>query len=729
MNSSTSRALSAPTTTDGEFLKPFMLRWSARLLCLLVATIALTGCSRTSGSLARPQPRPGYFFVATNGNDSWSGLVPVPNSERTDGPFQTLSRALEASRAYQAVSRSSGGARAIYLCRGTHFLNEPLRFNSQDSQLLVAAYGTERPVLSGGTRIVDWQERQFSGQKLWVAPAESASGEPWRFHQLWVNGRRAIRARHPNQGYLSVAAVPDTTKVWTEGQSRFQFKSGDLENWPTISQAEVVVMSRWVESRLPILQVQPGTNVVSFGKRAMFQLAAGDPYYLEGAFEALDQPGEWFLDTEKNLVFYKPRPGETLAQLSVIAPVLPQLVFLDGTSENPIKNLRFVDVDFSHTEWYFPKGFEVDTTRQSSIPATPAVGGFAQAAIGVPGAVVGKFVLDSSFDRCRFTNLGGYALELARGCQRNTIGSCDFTDLGAGGLRLGETEIRTEPEDRAGDNTVIDCRFAEGGRIFHSGIGIWIGQSPGNRLLHNEIHDFYYTGISVGWTWGYGPALATNTLVAFNLVHHIGVQSNGDGPILSDMGGIYTLGRHHGSVIANNLWHDIAGLRYGGWGIYFDEGTSGMLAVSNVVYRTTHGGFHQHYGATNKVFNNIFAFGVEHQLQRTRPEQHPSFSFATNIVYSSHGLLLGGNWDGALTMDWNLYCDTRPTALPARLNFYGGTVDQWHARGYDRNSRIEDPLFVDPGNGDFTLRPGSPAFRLGFRPIQLQEVGPRRPAK
>ena len=158
--------------------------------------------------------------------------------------------------------------------------------------------------------------------------------------------------------------------------------------------------------------------------------------------------------------------------------------------------------------------------------------------------------------------------------------------------------------------------------MFASAVGIWIGQSPGNRITHNLIHDFYYTGISIGWTWGYGPSLATNNTVELNHVHHIGVKSDGDGPILSDMGGIYTLGKQPGTVIRNNLWHDIAGIRYGGWGIYFDEGSSGILAESNVVYRTTHGGFHQHYGETNVVRNNIFAFARDHQIQRTRPEPH-----------------------------------------------------------------------------------------------------------
>ncbi len=259
--------------------------------------------------------------------------------------------------------------------------------------------------------------------------------------------------------------------------------------------------------------------------------------------------------------------------------------------------------------------------------------------------------------------------------------------------------------------------------MFPSAVGIWIGQSPDNRLTYNLIHDFYYTGISIGWTWGYGPALATNNLVAFNHIHHIGVKSDGDGPILSDMGGIYTLGRQPGTLVLNNLWHDIAGLRYGGWGIYFDEGSSSIVARSNIVYRTTHGGFHQHYGATNIVENNIFAFGRDQQVQRTRPEAHISFSFTTNIVYFDSGVLLGGNWSNDnYRMDYNIYCDTRLKPGSVDMPFAGATWDQWRTRGHDLHSRIGDPLFIAPQKYDFRLKPASPARNVDFQPIDLRGV-------
>jgi parallel beta-helix repeat protein len=203
------------------------------------------------------------------------------------------------------------------------------------------------------------------------------------------------------------------------------------------------------------------------------------------------------------------------------------------------------------------------------------------------------------------------------------------------------------------------------------------------------------------------------------------VMSNGDGPILSDMGGIYTLGMQPGTRVINNLWHDIGGFRYGGWGIYFDEGSSSIVAENNIVYRTTHGGFHQHYGATNIVRNNIFAFARDHQLQRSREEDHVSFRFTNNIVLFDKGALLGSTWkNDKFILDRNLYWDLRQTD-PGQMKFANGTLQQWQQRGHDQNSVIADPRFRGLDQDDYTLRSGSPARKLGFKPINMRDVGPR----
>jgi parallel beta-helix repeat protein len=708
----------------------------------------LAGCLSHGQSPAPPNASPvSTFFVATNGNDAWSGTLPVPNRKKTDGPFATPVHALQAVR----QARRDGTSRKpikIGLRNGTYFVTTPLTVYPEDSGLTISAYKGEKPIVSGGRRITNWNEVTIQNRKFWTADLPEVREGTWYFHQLWVNGQRATRARHPNKGYLKIASLPDSTPEWSQGQTRFAFHEGDIKASPSITNAEVIAMTRWVESRLPITSVDETNHIVSFGRKSVFQLAADDPYYIENAFEFLDEPGEWYLDQSAGSLYYLPRPGEKPEQIEAIAPVLSQVVRLEArsgpaTNSSPsppseeragerrpfFQNVSFRGITFSHTEWYFPSGFRGGTGKPSKKPPPPnEPGGFAQAAVGVPGAVWGEGIRNCSFENCSFRHLGTYGLELGKTSASNHVLGCEFSDLGAGGIKIGATAIDQNEPTRA--NEISDCHIHDGGKLFASAVGIWIGQSPDNRLTHNLIHDFFYTGISIGWTWGYGATAATNNLIAFNHVHHIGVKSEGDGPILSDMGGIYTLGMQPGTKIINNLWHDISGLRYGGWGIYLDEGSSSVLVASNVVYRTTHGGFHQHYGATNVLRNNIFAFARDQQLQRTRPEPHISFSFETNIVYFDSGVLLGGNWgEDRYRVDWNLYFDSRAAAKTNSINFAGATLDQWRQRGHDAHSIVTDPLFIAPDKDDFRLRPDSPALRYGFQPIQLDNVGPRASAQ
>lgn len=692
----------------------------AQVFCWAMLLFLSWGAAASSTSVA------GQFFVSPDGNDAWSGRRATKALWSQEGPFVSLSRALSAARETKAGNPEQPVT--IFLRGGTYFLEKPLVLTPADSHIAFIAYNNEGPVVSGGRRITGWKETRSGGRRLWVADLPEVRAGKWAFVELWTNGERAIRARQPNRGYLEVAGVPDSTSNWTDGQYRFKFMKSDVPAAEFLAGVEAVVMSRWVESRLPLLSVDYEQVLLNFAKRSVFQLGTGDLFYLEGAVEFVDVSGEWALDAAAGRIFYLPRPGERLAGFEAIAPMLTQVLRLEGRPEQSrfVEDVRFQGLVFSHTEWYFPGGFHTAADKPEIWPAVnPEVGGFAQAAIGVPGGVWGRGVRGSSFEQCRFTQLGTYGLELSLGCSSNRIVNCEFSHLGGGGIKIGETVVRSKPSEQSRGNLVTDCRIMDGGKLFHSAIGIWIGQSPDNRITHNLIQDFYYTGISIGWTWGYGPALATNNLVANNIVRHIGRRSDGDGPILSDMGGIYTLSMQPGTRIVNNLWHDIAGFRYGGWGIYFDEGSSSILAESNLVYHTTHGGFHQHYGATNVVRNNIFALARDHQIQRSRPESHRSFCFMTNIVYFNSGVLLGSSWaDDKFQLCGNLYFDTRTAGSGKAILFAGGTFDSWRTRGHDIGSKVGDPHFVDPVRRDFRLQPGSPALEMGFKPLDLSNVGP-----
>ncbi|HJN15925.1 MAG TPA: right-handed parallel beta-helix repeat-containing protein, partial [Armatimonadota bacterium] len=309
---------------------------------------------------------------------------------------------------------------------------------------------------------------------------------------------------------------------------------------------------------------------------------------------------------------------------------------------------------------------------------------------------------------CEVSQVGTYAIELVAGCDGNEIVGNDLTDLGAGGIKVGHDSFRT---------VVSDNEIAHGGRIHHPAVGVWIGHSGHNQIIHNNIHDFYYTGVSVGWSWGYAESKATHNDISYNHIYDLGHW------LLSDMGGIYTLGVSPGTRLTHNLIHDVYAYAYGGWGLYPDEGSTGIVLESNVVYNTKTGSFHQHYGRENIVRNNILVDSLLHQLQRTREEEHVSFTFEGNIIYWDKGPLLASNWsNGMFRFDRNVYWNHAGETI----DFKGKTFQEWRATGQDTDSVVADPMFVDPENHDYTLKPDSPALKLGFEPIDITKVGPRR---
>ena len=210
---------------------------------------------------------------------------------------------------------------------------------------------------------------------------------------------------------------------------------------------------------------------------------------------------------------------------------------------------------------------------------------------------------------------------------------------------------------------------------------------PGNHISHNLISDFDYSGISVGWTWGYGPSIAGANIIEDNEVRNLGIRSGNAEPPLGDMGGIYTLGKQPGTTIRRNYVHDVAG-RTKAWGIYFDEGSSGILAEENIISNTSHGGFHQHYGADNVVRDNLFIQNRTAQIWRTVREDHNSFTFEGNVVVGATDLWLSGDWSGGFSSGHNLYwrTDGKVIVFPGKLS-----LAQWQAKGFDQGSIEEDP--------------------------------------
>ena len=391
-------------------------------------------------------------------------------------------------------------------------------------------------------------------------------------------------------------------------------------------------------------------------------------------------------------------PGEDPASVQVIAPRLRQLLQIDGKPEEgtSVEWINFKGLSFQHSDWFIAeKG--------------PADG---QAAHFLSAAVLAHGAKHCTFERCEIVHIGEYAIWLARGCTDNRVAQCHFHDLAGGGIKIGETASPKTEALAAERNTVHNCFIHDTGHMFHAGIGVWIGRSSHNTVTHNEVCDLDYTGVSVGWSWGYAPSSANHNVVEYNHIHHIGRT------VLGDMGGIYTLGDSPGTRLRHNVIHDVYSPGIGGGaGIYPDEGSTSLLIENNLVYNTERGCFSQHYGRENMVRNNIFAFSRTGEIARYREEEHLSFFFEQNIVYSTSGHFLIGNWrNGNYTM--KKQCLLGHVNQRSRLHRHGlrRLAGPRPRQGLDtRRSQIPQPDGLR-----FPARP-----RLTRRQARLQALQPR----
>ena len=664
------------------------------------------------------------LHVAAVGNDANPGTAARP--------FATIERARDAIRSLKQAGPLQEPV-TVRIRGGVYPIAREIRFGPEDSgtaecPITYLGVGPEPVVLDGGRRINGWRKHD---DKLWVAMLPEVAKGEWYFRQLFVNGQQRVRARTPNQGYLTVAACPEGTPKTADYHKdcqTFEFKPGDIRaDWTNLTDVEVIVYHFWTDSHVPILSVDSEKNLVTFAHKAgkVFTddfTENGARYIVENVFEGLDAPGEWYLNRRSGELFYYPLPGEEPAKAEVVAPVSPAHLRLEGRAAERayVEHLNFWNLSFRYSRFELPPGNSNDRQGSSSVPA----------AITLRGA------RSCAFEQCHVSLLGTFAFDVMAGCSDNQFVGNEVGYIAAGGFRVNGGTDRDPPWERTRGNRITDNWLHHYGQDFPSAVGVLLTDTEGNTVAHNHIHHGGYTGISIGWVWGYMRSVSQHNRIEYNHIHHIG-------GVLSDMGGIYTLGVSPGTVIRNNHIHDVDANHYGGWGIYHDEGSTHLLVENNVVHHTKFAPFNIHFAKEVTVRNNVFALGKLEQVSRSRNEPHKSVYFETNIVYWREGKLFSKNWKDAayefyfhpknkkgtatvtstFDADWNLYFN--PDQKLEEVKFDVGTWADWRKRGKDAHSRYADPLFVNPEQGDFTLKPDSPALALGFRPIDLSAVGPR----
>lgn len=553
------------------------------------------------------------IWVSPSGSDA--------NPGTKGSPLASVDRALRQAREWRRLNDSSiDGGIHIILRNGTYSLHSPLLLRSEDSgtatsPTVLEAESGERAVLSGGIRVTGWRKAgrirglpSTARGKVWMAEAPKVAGRILTFRQLWINDRKAVRARQPNVGAL------DRMLVWDRAKQEAWIPKAALAKLRDPDGVEMVFHQQWEIAicRLRTILVKGDRACVTFQSpesRIQFEhpwpqpimsTNGNGPFFLANAIEFLDQPGEWFQEMPSGRIFYWPRPGEDLNEATMVAPALETLVHVEGSLDRPVSHVQFKGIQFAYTTWMRPSkaghvplqaGMYLLDAYKLRPPGTAYHRGLDnQDWIGrPPGAVSVRDAHDLKFERCHFVHLASAGLDVRSGTHDDTIEGCVFQDIGGNGIQLGkfsdpgvETHIPYNPSDqrvictreRIANNLVTDCANEDWGCV-----GICVGYGREIDIEHNEVNHVSYTGISVGWGWNKATNCMSNNRIVANHIHHVATR-------MCDTAGIYTLSAQPGTVISDNSVHDIAMSPYvfdpeHWFYLYLDEGSSWITVRDN----------------------------------------------------------------------------------------------------------------------------------------------------
>ena len=655
-------------------------------------------------------------------------LVALALTVEPDG--LTMDAALERIRAARA---DGDAAVATVTVKGVNRIVRPVTFTAADHD--IDFVGEPGASIVGGFRLTGWTDL---GDGVWEADAPKTDrGETVFFDQLWVNGRRADCARLPSEGWLRFVAASQTVaragtdrmkyveRVVFADESVKRLAQVPKEDYPWL---EVGIICKWAYGLRTLDGYDPECNAIEMGTDFPWQgwkiwTTNATLIAFSNVRSAFDAPGEWFLDMRAGKVRYRPLPGEDVVRAEIVAanPEVETVLRFraDWQRGERVSNIGFRNIAFA----YAAAGTDGNRPRQLDQH---------QAASSMEGMIALEGARGAVFDGCSFSHCAGYGLRFHSACMSNRVVNCRIADSGAGGIWMGAdydwpSERRNIPrrilqpvrKDSVAFNVISNCVVSGGGRYNPEGVGICLSHCSDTAVVHNDVFDFRYSGISVGLTWGFSGSVSQRNDIGFNRIWDLGKG------IMSDMAGIYLLSTSFGTKVHDNVVHDVNAYAYGGFGLYCDEGSEGIVAERNMVWNTTDGGFYQHYGTGCVIRNNIFAFnrlrGAVRMYKGVVTDIPCTLHFVNNIVYVDSADVVdkgvrkvGGIWAN------NLWYDARGMAA---AKFDGLNWENWVASGKETGSVFADPLFVDAKNLDFTLKPDSPALRLGFKPFDTSTAG------
>ena len=554
----------------------------------------------------------GEIWISPKGSDF--------NDGTRQSPKATLTSALRQAREWRRTedNRIQGGI-TIYMEGGTYAFHEPVFIRPEDSgtkesPTIIRSVGDEKVILSGGISINGWKKQG----KVWVADVPAFNGRPLDFRQLWVNGKKAVRARDVEDfekmnRICSVDEKNEILYVPAVSIRRLIDNKGNLK----AKYAEMVLHQMWCVANLRIrsVEVQGDSAAIRFHQpesRIQFEHPWPRPmvttdghnsaFYLTNARELQDVPGEWYHDIDARKVYYYPREGEKMQEAEVIVPAVETLVRVEGTLDRPVCHIRFEKITFSYTTWmrpsekghvplqagmYLTDGYRIDPKMQRNYLNHPLDN---QGWLGRPAAAVRVVAARQiDFERCRFEHLGSTGLDYEEAVQGGVVRGCLFRDIAGNGLLVGsfspaahETHLPYDPADRREVCTqqhINNCYFTEIGNEDWGCLAIAAGYVGDVNIEHNEISEVPYSGISLGWGWTQTVNCMRNNRVHANLIHHYAKH-------MYDVAGIYTLGSQPKSYVTENYVHSIYKPGYvhdpNHWFyLYTDEGSSFITVRDN----------------------------------------------------------------------------------------------------------------------------------------------------
>ena len=563
-------------------------------------------------------------------------------------------------------------------------------------------YGQKRARLIGGRRLSGFAPDTFNGVPCLSVHIPEVEQGAWHFTDLYVNGRRAAAARYPRKGTLRAVAVErmDAQKLG-DGSKWFIAHKEDLAGIEGVENAIVSFYHYWVDEHSPVESYDPESGKLVMKYRSRFKNSVNYDkndtselcYYLENIAAAFGQPNDWYLDVGRGMLYYVPESADVDPDsLEVLAPKVEQILSVEGDAEHPVSGIRFRGIDFICS-----RGDYASVSPDPGAEDTGATVSYASDAQSVAmayGAVRFVHAKNCAIEDCRFSALGLHALEISQGCEGVRVERSTFTELGGGGVKIWGHKADEDASLATSHCAVRGNSISYIGRRYAAACGILVCHASCNEISDNEISYTDYSGISVGWIWGYYKSNCYANTIRRNHVHHIGIG------LLSDMAGIYLLGIQRGTVVEDNYVHDVVSGHYGGHGIYTDEGSTYVTIERNTVVNCKSNCFYQHYGAYNAVRDNIFAFGGHGVIAVGKGEAHPNFIFEGNTVISAG--------------DDPMYHCYATGGITLAIHASGNTF--WHAEG-------KEPLMLNARTPEGVKRIGFAEWQADFGMDEGSRVG------